>query len=147
MKVVARNRKASHDYHIIDSIEAGIVLTGTEVKSIREGRVNLKDSFALIKHGEVILKNMHISKYSKNTGYDLDPLRDRKLLLHRKEILKLARLVDEKGITLVPLKLYLKNGFVKIELGIVKGKKQYDKRKEIARRDIERELKRTIKGF
>ena len=145
-KIVTVNRKARHDYHIIDSYEAGVVLKGTEVKSIREGNVNLKDSYAIIKNGEVFLINAHISPYKQGSIFNHNPLRDKKLLLNKKEIRKLIGKVEEKGMTLVPLKLYLKKGIVKIELALAKGKILYDKRESIAKRDYERERIREFKG-
>ena len=144
-KVVATNRKARHEYHIIDTMEAGIALKGTEVKSIRNGNVNLKDSYADIKNGEVILLNMHVSHYKQGNLFNHDPVRNRKLLLHKKEIRKLIGKVQEKGMTLVPLKVYIKNGKVKIELALVKGKQIYDKRADIAKKDMQREQEREWK--
>ena len=147
IKVVTQNRKAYHDYHILETIEAGIVLKGTEVKSLRAGRCNLKDSYARIKNGEVWLIGMHISPY-ENAGYaSHDPFRERKLLLHKDEIRRLWRKVQEKGITLVPLKVYFKHGKAKVEIGLATGKRKYDKRADIARRDQERELKRLEKHY
>ncbi len=145
IKVLATNRKAYHDYHILETYEAGIVLTGTEVKSVREGKVNLKDSYATIKNGEAFVLNMHISPYHHGTAFNHDPTRTRKLLLHRHEINRLLGKIKEKGLTLVPLKIYLKNGYVKLELALVKGKKLYDRRADIAKRDMDRELKRELK--
>ncbi len=147
IKIVTKNRKAFHDYNILETIEAGMVLTGTEVKSLRAGRCNLKDSYARIKNGEVWLIGMHISPY-ENAGYAFhDPFRERKLLLHKDEIRRLWRKVQEKGITLIPLKVYFKNGKAKVELGLATGKRKYDKRADIARRDQERELKRLEKHY
>ncbi|NOX88182.1 MAG: SsrA-binding protein SmpB [Calditrichaeota bacterium] len=145
VRVVTNNRKARHDYHIIDSVEAGIVLRGSEVKSIREGKVNLKDAYARFKNGELWLIGMHISPYRQATFEMQDPLRTRKLLLHKRELKRLQRYVDEKGVTLIPLKVYFKKHLVKIELGIARGKKQYDKRASIAERDQKRELERMLK--
>jgi len=145
-KIIAVNRKARHEYHILDSYEAGIVLKGTEVKSIREGNVNLKDSYAIIKYSEVFLINMHIGPYKQGNIFNHEPLRDRKLLLNKREIRKLIGKVEEKGMTLVPLKLYFKRGIVKIELALAKGKILYDKRESIAKRDYEREKIRELKG-
>jgi SsrA-binding protein len=144
-KVYAQNKKASHDYFIEDTLEAGIVLTGTEIKSIRQGRANLKDSFARIQNGEVFLHNMHISPYEQGNRFNPDPMRTRKLLLHRKEIAKLIGLTKEKGYTLIPLRLYPKNGYCKVLLGIAKGKKLYDKRDAIAKRDAAREIERAFR--
>jgi len=144
-RVVAQNRKARHDYFIEQTIEAGIVLSGTEVKSIRAGKVSLKDSYANVKNGEVFIYGMHISPYEQGNIFNKDPLRDRKLLLHRAEINKLIGYIQQKGMTLVPLEVYFKNGKVKIELGIAKGKKLYDKREDIAKRDALREIDRRLK--
>ena len=144
-KVVAQNKKARHDYFIEQTIEAGIVLSGTEVKSIRAGKVSLKDSYANIKDGEVFIYGMHISPYEQGNIFNKDPLRDRKLLLNRFEINKLIGYIQQKGMTLVPLEVYFKNGRVKIELGIGKGKKLYDKREDIAKKDAQREIDRRIK--
>jgi SsrA-binding protein len=147
IKIITSNKKAYHDYQILEKIEAGLVLTGTEVKSLREGRCNLKDSYARIRDGEVWLIGMHISPY-KNAGYaSHDPERDRKLLLHRDEIRRLHRKVQEKGVTLIPLRLYFKNGWAKVELGVAAGKRKYDKRQEIARREQERDMKRMEKKY
>ncbi len=147
IKIVTSNKKAFHDYQILEKIEAGLVLTGTEVKSLREGRCNLKDSYARIRDGEVWLIGMHISPY-KNAGYaSHEPERDRKLLLHKDEIRRLHRKVQEKGVTLVPLKVYFKRGLAKVELGVAAGKRKYDKRQEIARREQERDLKRLEKKY
>ena len=145
MHVITTNRKARHDYHILQTIEAGIVLTGTEVKSLRSGRANLKESFARIEHGEIYLFGMHISPYEQGNRYNPDPKRKRKLLLHTYEIRRLIGKVQEKGLTLVPLKLYFNNGKAKIELALVRGKKEYDKRRTIAERDAKRELERGLK--
>ncbi|HOB20781.1 MAG TPA: SsrA-binding protein SmpB [Candidatus Atribacteria bacterium] len=144
-KIVAQNKKARHDYFIEETYEAGIVLTGTEVKSIRQGKVNLKDSYADIKHGEVHVHNMHISPYEKGNIFNRDPLRSRKLLLHKREINKLIGYTQQKGYSLVPLQLYLTRGLVKVELAVAKGKKLYDKREDIARRDAKREMERAFK--
>lgn len=144
-KVVAQNKKARHDYFIEQALEAGIVLSGTEVKSIRLGKVNLKDSYATVENGEVILSGMHISPYEQGNIFNKDPLRDRKLLLHRYEINRLIGYTQQKGMSLVPLQLYFKKGKVKIELGIAKGKKLYDKREDIAERDAKREIDRKLK--
>lgn len=142
---IAENRKAFHDYHILDSFEAGVALLGTEVKAIREGRVNLRDSYAGIDHGEVFLYNVNISPYSHRGYADHEPLRKRKLLLHRSEILKLVGKTVEKGMTLVPLRLYFKSGRVKVALGLAKGKKDYDKRETIKKREVDRETRAAIK--
>ena len=145
IKVVAQNKKARHDYYIEDTYEAGIVLTGTEIKSIRAGKVNLKDSFARIKNGEVFLMNMHISPYEQGNRFNHDPLRTRKLLLHKREINKLIGLTKEKGYALIPLKIYLKRGLAKIDLAVAKGKKLYDKRETMKKRDAQREIERAFR--
>lgn len=144
-KLIAQNKKAFHDYHIEDRYEAGIALTGTEIKSIRLGRANLRDSFAQVRRGEVTLHNMHVSPYEQGNRYNHDPLRTRKLLLHRQEINKLIGMIKEKGYTLVPLKLYLKNGLAKVELALAKGKKEYDKRETVKKKDAQREIEKAIK--
>lgn len=139
-KIIASNRKARHEFFIEDTIEAGIVLTGTEVKSIRQGKVNIKESYASIDDGEVYVNGMHISPYEQGNIYNVDPLRKRKLLLHRREIRKLIGETKQKGFTLVPLSIYLKDGKVKIELALARGKKLYDKRDTIAKKDAERRI-------
>lgn len=144
-KTVVDNRKAHHDYHIDETYEAGIALTGTEVKSIRAGKANLRDSYARVENGEVLLYNMHISPYEQGNRYNVDPLRPRKLLLHKSEIRRLGQAVKEKGMTLVPIKMYLVRGMVKMELGVAKGKKLFDKRDDIAERDAKRETDRIMK--
>lgn len=144
-KVISTNRKARHDYHIEDSFEAGIVLTGTEVKSVRNARVNLKDSYARIENGEIFLYNMHISPYEQGNRFNHDPLRVRKLLLHKMEISRLTGKVNEKGYALIPLKIYITRGLAKIELGLARGKKLYDKRRDIAERDSKREMERAFR--
>jgi SsrA-binding protein len=145
-KNIAENRKAFHDYHILETFDAGVVLLGTEVKSIREGRVNLRDSFARAENGEVFVHNIHIQPYSHRGYADHDPIRRRKLLLHAHEIRKLVGKVVEKGMTLVPLRMYFKNGKVKLEIGLAKGKKVHDKRETIKRRDADRETRAAIKS-
>jgi len=145
IKVVTENRKARHDYFIEEVIEAGIVLQGTEVKSLRAGRVNLKDSYATIDNGEVFLHNAHISEYEYGNRNNHDPLRSRKLLLHREEIQKLIGRTRDKGYTLIPLKIYFRNGKAKVELALAKGKRQYDKRQAIAERDARRKIDQTLK--
>ncbi|MEW8973815.1 MAG: SsrA-binding protein SmpB [Tissierellaceae bacterium] len=141
VKVVATNRKARHEFFIEDKIEAGIVLKGTEVKSIRQGKLNIKDSYASVDNGEVYINNMHISPYEQGNIYNVDPLRKRKLLLNRREIRKLAQDIKLKGYTLIPLSVYIKEGRVKVELATAKGKKLYDRREDIAKRDAERRIK------
>jgi SsrA-binding protein len=143
---IAENRKAFHDYHLLETFEAGIVLLGTEVKAIREGRVNLRDSFARVEDGEVFLYNVNISPYSHRGYADHAPLRRRKLLLHRGEIRKLIGKTVEKGMTLVPTRLYYKNGRVKIAVSLAKGKQAYDKRETIKRREAERETRAAVKS-
>jgi len=145
-KVVADNRKAFHDYHVLETWEAGLVLLGTEIKAIREGRVNLRDSFARVDNGEVWLANMHISPYS-HTGYaHHEERRQRKLLLHKHEINKVMGLVRERGLTLVPLQLYFKNGRLKASLALVKGKQTHDKREAIRKREVDRETRAAVKA-
>ncbi len=141
-KIIATNRKATHDYFILERYEAGIVLTGTEIKAIRQGKVNIKESFARIIKGEVYLLNMHIGHYSHGNIYNHEPLRDRKLLFHKKEIAKLIGKLSQKGLTLVPLSLYFKKNFVKVELALAKGKKLYDRREDIKKRDLQRQEKK-----
>ena len=143
---IAENRKAFHDFHLLETFEAGIVLLGTEVKAIREGRVNLRDSFARVEDGEVFLYNVNISPYSHRGYADHEPLRRRKLLLHRDEIRKLIGKTVEKGMTLVPTRLYFKNGRVKVAVSLAKGKKDYDKRETIKRREADRETRAAIKS-
>ncbi|WP_273701840.1 SsrA-binding protein SmpB [Tepidanaerobacter acetatoxydans] len=145
---LAVNRKARHDYHILETFEAGIALTGTEVKSVREGKCNLKDSFARIENGEIYLYNMHISPYEKGNIFNKDPLRTRKLLMHKKQINRLFGQVKEKGLTLIPLRLYLnERGLVKVELALAKGKALYDKREDAKHRDAAREIEKAFKEF
>lgn len=139
-KVVATNRKARHEFFIEDTIETGIVLKGTEVKSIRQGKLNIKDSYASIDNGEIYINNMHISPYEQGNIFNVDPLRKRKLLLHKREIRRLLGDTMQKGYTLVPLSVYIKDGLVKLELATAKGKKLYDKREDIAKKDAERRM-------
>lgn len=141
------NKKAYYDYQILDTIEAGLVLRGTEIKSIRDGRANLKDSYAIVKNGEVFILNMHISHYKEGNIFNHDETRTRKLLLNKKEIFKLRDTVVLNGNTLVPLKIYFKNNRAKLLLGIAKGKKNYDKRESIKQRDVNRELKKQYKNL
>jgi SsrA-binding protein len=143
-QVVASNRKARHDYAILDTYEAGVVLTGTEVKSVRAGRVSLVDGFALIEHGEVYLHGIHIAEYAEGTWTNHAPRRVRKLLLHKKEIQRLIGKTKEGGYALVPLQLYLSNGYAKVELALAKGKKSFDKRQDLAERDANREIVRAL---
>ena len=145
-RLIADNRKARHDYHLFDTLEAGIVLLGTEVKAIREGRVNLKDAYGRVEHGEVFLYNVHISPYSHRGYATHEPLRRRKLLLNRIEIRKLIGKTVERGLTLVPVRMYFKNGRVKVAISVAKGKKNYDKRETIRRREVDRETRAAVKG-
>ena len=145
-KSIANNRKAYHDYFIEETIECGIVLAGTEVKSLRGGRVNLKDAYANIRDGEIFLCAMHISPYEFGNIFNKDPLRDRKLLLHKREIMKLLGYVKQKGLTLVPLELYFSRGKVKVLLGVARGKKLYDKRDSLAKKETAREIDRRLKA-
>lgn len=146
MRIVATNRKAWHDYHIVETVEAGIVLKGTEVKSLREGKLNMRDAYATVEGGEVILHGVHISPYSHTSQMALDPRRDRKLLLSKAEINRLSGKVKEKGLTLVPLKIYFNDrGLAKVELALAKGKRAYDKRRAIAERDAKKDMERDLK--
>jgi len=145
-KLISKNPVAYHNYSIDDTLEAGIVLTGTEIKSIRSGKVNLKDTYVNIKNGEAFVIGMHISPYEHGNIFNKDPLRTRKLLLNRREINKLLGYISQKGLSLVPTKLYFKGNFVKLEIGIGKGKKLYDKREDIAKKDAERKIQRTLKN-
>ncbi len=145
-KTVAENRKARHDYFVEETYEAGIALTGTEVKSLRAGRVNLRDSYARVENGELTLFNVHISPYEQGNRFNHDPLRPRKLLMHKKEIVRLFSKIREQGLTLVPLKIYFNDkGKAKVELALAKGKKHYDKRQDIAERDAQRDIDRAVK--
>lgn len=143
-KLIAKNPTAKHNYEIKDTIEAGIVLYGTEIKSIRQGKVNLKDCYAIIKNGECFIYGMHISPYEQGNIFNKDPLRTRKLLLSKKEILKLSNLIKQQGLCLIPLSLYFKGSFIKLELGIGKGKKLYDKREDIAKKDAEMKIRKAM---
>ena len=145
IKVIAQNRKAHHDYFVEDSIECGIALFGTEVKSVRLGRVNLKESWAQVRRGEVWVEGMHISPYEQGNIFNRDPLRDKKLLLHKSEIRKLDAHVMREGFTLIPLELYLKDGRVKVHLGVCKGKHLHDKRDAMAKRDSDLEIRRALR--
>ena len=146
IKIVAKNNKAYHDYFIEEKFEAGIELAGTEVKSIRQGNVNLKDSFCIIKDGQLSVLGMHISPYEKGNIFNKDPRRTRRLLMHKREILRLFAKIKQDGYSLVPLTVYFKNSRVKLELGLAKGKKLYDKRESAAKRDAKREIDRTMKS-
>ena len=145
-KIIALHRQARHEYYVLETFEAGISLAGTEVKSLREGRVNLKDSYCHIKDGEVFAHNMHISPYEKGNIFNRDPLRPKKLLLHKKEIMRLLGQMSQKGLALVPLSLYFKGPRVKMELGLCKGKKLYDKRDTAAKRDADRTIEKAMKN-
>ena len=144
MKIVATNKKAFHDYFVIDSFEAGINLVGCEVKSVRAGEVNLKDSYAVIRGGQLVLVSAYIKNYDKGSFSNVDSRRDRRLLMHRQEIMRLLGKVQEKGFSLVPLKMYLNGSLVKVEIGLVKGKQLYDKKKAIAEKDAERDKQRQL---
>lgn len=146
IKIIAQNKKARHEYFILEAYECGIELFGTEVKSVRLGKVNLADSYAGIYGGEVILKGMNISPFEQGNIFNRDPLRERRLLMHKKEILKLSQKLCEQGLSLVPLKVYLKGSLVKVELALVKGKKLYDKRESIAKKDAKRRMDRALKN-
>ncbi len=145
-KTITNNRKAFHDYLIEETIEAGIVLTGTEIKSIREGQVNIRDAYAKPQNGELWLVNAHVAQYKEGNRYNHDPLRPRKLLIHKRELRMLSAAVDRKGLTLVPLKMYLKNGRAKVEIGVAKGKKIHDKRTSIIKRQSDREMEKAVKS-
>lgn len=144
-KVITVNRKARHEYHIIESFETGIELTGTEVKSLRAGKANIQDSYARVENSELLLYNMHISPYEQGNQFNHDPKRPRRLLMHRHEIMRLLGKVREKGYSLIPLKMYFKNGWAKVELALGKGKKLYDKREDMAERDAKRDMERARK--
>ena len=146
IKVISVNRQAYHDYFVEQTVEAGISLVGTEVKSIRDGKVNLRGSYAQARNGEIWLENAHIAIYEHGNRYNHEPLRPRKLLLHKREIAQLERKVATKGLTLIPLKLYLKGGRAKIELGLCRGKKLYDKREAISERETKRDIERIVRG-
>jgi SsrA-binding protein len=146
MKIVAQNRKAFHDYAIEETVEAGMVLTGTEVKSLRDGKANLKDSYVLIKDSEVYLLNCHISPYTHGNIMNHDPVRTRKLLLHMKEITRLQAKAAQKGYSLIPLKIYFKESRAKVEIGLARGKKQYEKRETIKKKEADREIERAMKS-
>jgi SsrA-binding protein len=145
IKIIAQNRKARYDYHALDTWEAGIALQGTEVKSLRDGKVNLLDSYARVDGGEVFLHNVHIGEYDQGNQFNHEPMRKRKLLLHRHEINRMRGRVEEKGLTLIPLKLYFKKGRAKIEIALAKGKREYDRRQDIAKRDARRDMERDLK--
>jgi SsrA-binding protein len=144
-RVIAQNKKAWHDYFVEEAFEAGIELCGTEVKSLRAGRCNLKDAWCDVDHGELFVRGMHISAYEKGNIFNKDPIRARKLLMHKREIMRLFGLVKQQGLTLIPLEVYFKGSLVKVELGLCKGKKLYDKRADAAKRDASREMDRAMK--
>lgn len=144
-KLIANNKKAYHDYFILEKVEAGIQLVGTEVKSLRNGKCSVKESFIRIENGEMYIYGMHISPYEKGNIFNRDPLRTRKLLVHKQEILRLLEKIKEKGYTLVPLQVYFKNSLVKVEIGLAKGKKLYDKREDLAKKDAQRQMEREFK--
>lgn len=146
VRVLAENRKARHDYAILETVEAGLVLTGTEIKSLRAGRVNIRDAHARVEKGEIFIYNMHVAPYEQGGRYNHDPLRPRKLLLHRREIDSLAGKVRLQGLTLVPLRVYLKGGWAKVELALARGKKAYDKRRDLAEREARRRIERALKN-
>lgn len=144
---IAQNRKARHDYTILETIEAGVSLRGTEIKAIRNGRINLKDGFVRFRNGEAYLFNVHISPYDQGNLFNHDPLRSRKLLMHKKQISKLHEQSQNKGMTVIPLKVYLKNGYAKVLVGLAKGKREYDKRETLKRKDQERQIQRALKDY
>lgn len=146
MKIVSKNRKAYHDYFIIETYEAGIELQGTEIKSIRQGNVNLKDAFIRIKNDEAYIENMHIAPYTQGNQFNHEPLRNRKLLLHKKEIKKLQKELKESGLTIVPTKLYFKTSKLKVEIGLARGKKLYDKRQDLKEKDSKRDIEKALKN-
>ena len=145
LKTIAQNKKAFHDYFLIESMEAGIELCGTEVKSIRQGRVNLKDSWCAVDDGELFIYGMHVSPYEQGNIFNKDPMRVRRLLMHKREIMRLMGFVKQDGMALVPISLYFKGSKVKVQVGVCRGKKLYDKREDMARRDAKRDIERTIK--
>ena len=145
IKIIAQNKKAFHDYFVEERFECGMELKGTEVKSMRQGRMNLKESFATVKDGEVIVHGMHISPYEQGNIFNVDPLRPKKLLMHKSEIRKLQQQVMQKGLTLIPLSVYLKDGRMKLELGVCRGKKLYDKRDDMAKKDAQRDIERHMR--
>ncbi|MDN6639141.1 MAG: SsrA-binding protein SmpB [Tetragenococcus sp.] len=146
-KLVAQNRKARHDYSVIETVEAGLSLKGTEIKAIRNGRINLKDGFVRFRDGEAYLFNVHISPYDQGNLFNHDPLRSRKLLMHKKQITKLYEQSQTKGMTVIPLKVYIKNGYAKVLVGLAKGKREYDKRETLKRKDQERQIQRALKDY
>ncbi|OQA05197.1 MAG: SsrA-binding protein [Firmicutes bacterium ADurb.Bin373] len=145
IKTVTENRKARHEYHILETYEAGLALTGTEVKSLRAGKANLQDSYARVENAELMLYNMHISPYEQGNRFNHEPKRTRRLLMHKQEIMRLLGKTREKGLALIPLKIYFKNGLAKVELALAKGKKLYDRREDLAARDAKREMERAVR--
>ena len=145
--VVAQNKKAHYDYEITETFEAGIVLTGTEIKSVRQARINIRDGFARVRNGEVWLSNVHISPFDEGNIWNVDPTRSRKLLLHKKQIAKIEAEISQAGMSFVPLRVYIKDGFVKVLMGLAKGKKNYDKRETIKRREQNRDIAKQLKAF
>ncbi|WP_225049162.1 SsrA-binding protein SmpB [Lacticaseibacillus kribbianus] len=143
--LLAQNKKARHDYNILDTYEAGIALTGTEIKSVRAGKVNLKDGFARVRNNEAWLENVNISPFAQGNQFNADPMRNRKLLLHKKEIKKLVEATDQQGLTIVPLRMYLKHGYAKVLIGVAQGKKLYDKREALKQKDQKRDIARAMK--
>ncbi|WP_125704827.1 SsrA-binding protein SmpB [Lacticaseibacillus daqingensis] len=143
--LLAQNKKARHDYNILETYEAGIALTGTEIKSVRAGKLNLKDGFARVRNGEAWLENVHITPYKEGNQFNVDPLRNRKLLLHKREIRKLEVALTQQGLTIVPLKAYLKHGYAKVLIGVAQGKKLYDKREALKQKDQKRDIARAMK--
>lgn len=145
--VVAQNKKAHYDYEIIETFEAGIVLTGTEIKSIRRARINIRDGFARVRNGEVWLSNVHISPFDEGNIWNVDPTRSRKLLLHKKQITKITAEISQSGMSFIPLRVYIKDGFAKVLMGLAKGKKNYDKRETIKRKEQNRDIAKQLKAF
>ncbi|MCI1985206.1 MAG: SsrA-binding protein SmpB [Lactobacillus sp.] len=143
--LLAQNKKAGHDYNILETYEAGVALTGTEIKSVRAGKTTLRDGYARVRNGEAWLENVHITPYKEGNQFNVDPLRNRKLLLHKKEIRKLEDALTQKGLTAVPLRMYLKHGYAKVLIGVAQGKKNYDKRESLKRKDQERDIQRAMK--
>ena len=145
MKLIANNKKAFHDYHILDKYECGIVLKGTEIKSIREGKVNIKDSYCSFRHGELFVVGMHVSKYKQGNIFNHNETRNRKLLLHKKELIKLENKMNQESLTVVPLKVYIEKGLAKLEIALAKGKKTYDKRQSLKEKDIKKRMDKAVK--
>lgn len=143
--LLAQNKKAYHDYNILETYEAGVALTGTEIKSVRAGKTTLRDGYARVRNGEAWLENVHITPYAEGNQFNVDPMRNRKLLLHKKEIRKLEVSLTEKGLTIVPLRMYLKHGYAKVLIGVAQGKKNYDKRESLKRKDQQRDIQRAMK--